>query len=106
MCSSMGIVFYGFLWLYDFDRVRLFRFLLEAFEEQADALLYVGDAFKSSYRWVGGQFKLLRNDLRVVRTDGFVMVQARKLAEARQHLGKGVGIARCPGLGEAAQKGV
>ena len=102
----MGIGFYGFLWLYDFDRVRLFRFLLEAFEEQADALLYVGDAFKSSHRRVGGQLKLLRYDLRVVRTDGFVMVQARKLAEALQHLGKGVGIARCPGHGEAAQKGV
>ena len=50
----MGIGFYGFLWLYDFDRVRLFRFLLEAFEEQADTFLYVGDAFKSSHRRVGG----------------------------------------------------
>ena len=29
------------------------------------------------------------------------MVQARKLAEGRQHLGKGVGIARCPSHGEA-----
>ena len=81
MCSSMGIGFYGFTGLYDFDSVRLFRFLLEAFEEQADALLYVGNTFKSSHRWVGGQFKLLWNDLRVVRADGFVMVQAREFAE-------------------------
>lgn len=81
MCSSMSTGFLGFLWLYDFDSVRLFRFLLEAFEEQADTLLYVGDAFKSSHRRVGGQFKLLWNDLRVVRTDGFVMVQAREFAE-------------------------
>ena len=59
----MGIGFYRFLWLYDFNSVRLFRFLLEAFKEQADALLYVRNAFKSSHRRVGGQFKLLRNDL-------------------------------------------
>ena len=78
----MSIGFYGFLWLYDFDSVRLFRFLLEAFEEQADALLYVGNTLEASHRRVGGQLELLRYDLRVVRTDGFVMVQARKLAEA------------------------
>ena len=101
MCSSMGIGFYGFLWLYDFDSVRLFRFLFEAFEEQADTLLYVGNTLEASHRRVGGQLELLRYDLRVVRTDGFVMVQARKLAEGRQHLGKGVGIARCPSHGEA-----
>lgn len=85
----MGIGFYGFTGLYDFDRVRLFRFFLEAFEEQADMLLYVGDAFKSGHRRVGGQFKLLWNDLRVVRTDGFFMVQARKHADGRRR-GQGV----------------
>ena len=59
----MGIGFYGFTGLYDFNGISLFRFFLEAFEEQADALLYVRNAFKSSHRRVGGQFKLLRNDL-------------------------------------------
>ena len=60
--------------LYDFDRVRLFRFLFEAFEEQADALLYVGDAFEACHRRVDGQLELLRYDLRVVRADFGIMI--------------------------------